>query len=49
MGGRAAILMSFLTAGFSFAGTEVVGLAAGESENPEKDVPKAINSVFGGY
>ncbi|PJI08835.1 MULTISPECIES: amino acid permease [Clostridium] len=46
VGGGAAILMSFLTAGFSFAGTEVVGLAAGESENPEKDVPKAINSVF---
>lgn len=46
VGGGVAILMSFLTAGFSFAGTEVVGLAAGESENPEKDVPKAINSVF---
>lgn len=46
VGGGIAILMSFLTAGFSFAGTEVVGLAAGESENPEKDVPKAINSVF---
>ncbi|KHD34731.1 gamma-aminobutyrate permease [Clostridium acetobutylicum] len=46
VGGGMAILMSFLTAGFSFAGTEVVGLAAGEAENPEKDVPKAINSVF---
>lgn len=46
VGGGMAILMSFLTAGFSFAGTEVVGLAAGESENPEEDVPKAINSVF---
>ena len=46
VGGGIAILTGFLTAGFSFAGTEVVGLAAGESENPEKDVPRAINTVF---
>jgi AAT family amino acid transporter/lysine-specific permease len=46
VGGGLAILTGFLTAGFSFAGTEVVGLAAGESENPEKDVPRAINTVF---
>lgn len=46
VGGGIAILSGFLVAGFSFAGTEVVGLAAGESENPEKDVPKAINTVF---
>ncbi|MCT8975199.1 amino acid permease [Clostridium sp. CX1] len=46
VGGISAILTSFFTAGFSFQGTELVGLAAGESENPEKDVPKAINTVF---
>jgi len=40
------ILMVFLIAGFSFQGTELVGIAAGESEDPEKNVPKAINSVF---
>jgi len=44
--GMSAILLVFLTAGFSFQGTELVGIAAGESENPEKNVPKAINTVF---
>ena len=46
VGGMAAIIIVFFAAGFSFQGTELVGLAAGESENPEKDVPKAINTVF---
>jgi len=45
-GGIIAILSTFLIAGFSFQGTEVVGLTAGESENPDKHIPKAINSVF---
>ncbi len=46
VGGIAAIVNIFMIAGFSFQGTELVGLAAGESENPEVDVPKAINTVF---
>jgi lysine-specific permease len=46
IGGMTAIMIGFFAAGFSFQGTELVGLAAGESENPEKDVPKAINTVF---
>lgn len=46
VGGIFAMVNVFLVAGFSFQGTELVGLAAGESENPEKDVPKAINTVF---
>ena len=46
VGGIFAMLNVFLVAGFSFQGTELVGLAAGESANPEKDVPKAINTVF---
>ena len=36
----------FLVAGFAFQGTELVGVAAGESDNPEKTIPKAINQVF---
>lgn len=40
------ILSTFLTAGFSFQGTELIGVAAGESENPRKNVPKAIKQVF---
>lgn len=40
------LLSTFLTAGFSFQGTELIGVAAGESENPRKNVPKAIKQVF---
>lgn len=40
------ILGVFLVAGFSFQGTELVGITAGESEEPEKTIPKAINQVF---
>ncbi len=36
----------FLIAGFSFQGTELIGVAAGESENPEKSIPQAIKKVF---
>jgi lysine-specific permease len=40
------VLLVFLVAGFSFQGTEGVGLAAAETDNPGKNVPKAIKSVF---
>jgi len=36
----------FLVAGFAFQGTEGVGLAAAETANPSKSVPKAIRTVF---
>ncbi|KZL87267.1 amino acid permease [Colletotrichum incanum] len=36
----------FVTAAFSFAGTELVGLAAAESRNPLKSLPGAIKQVF---
>lgn len=45
-GGFMAILGVFMIAGFSFQGTELVGIAAGECENPQKNVPKAIKTVF---
>ena len=45
-GGGLAIISIFMVAGFSFQGTELVGVAAGETENPEKNVPKAIKTVF---
>ncbi|PTF38703.1 amino acid permease [Staphylococcus chromogenes] len=41
-----AIFGVFLIAGFSFQGTELVGITAGESENPQRAVPKAIKQVF---
>ncbi|KAI0126235.1 amino acid permease/ SLC12A domain-containing protein [Xylariales sp. AK1849] len=36
----------FVTAAFSFSGTELVGLAAAESRNPAKALPGAIKQVF---
>jgi len=45
-GGFMAIFSIAMVAGFSFQGTEIVGIAAGESEDPEKNVPKAIKTVF---
>lgn len=40
------ILGVFLIAGFSFQGTELIGITAGESENPQHSIPKAIRQVF---
>ncbi|GAA5835018.1 hypothetical protein JCM11251_000139 [Rhodosporidiobolus azoricus] len=36
----------FVQAAFSFLGTEIVALTAGEAENPRRNFPKAINRVF---
>ncbi|MGN0947970.1 MAG: amino acid permease [Megasphaera sp.] len=46
VGGATAILGIFMVAGFSFQGTEMIGIAAGESEDPEKNVPRAVHSIF---
>lgn len=45
-GGFMAMLGVFMIAGFSFQGTELVGVAAGESENPARNIPKAIRQIF---
>ncbi|WAH37616.1 amino acid permease [Alicyclobacillus dauci] len=45
-GGALATFGTFLVAGFAFQGTELVGLAAGESDDPGKNVPRAIRQVF---
>lgn len=45
-GGFMAMLGVFMAAGFSFQGTELLGIAAGESDEPEKNVPIAIRQVF---
>jgi L-asparagine permease len=31
---------------FAYAGVELCGIAAGETENPEKIIPKAVNSIM---
>ncbi|GAA6063057.1 hypothetical protein JCM10212_003002 [Sporobolomyces blumeae] len=41
-----AFLTVFVQASYSFLGTEIVALAAGEAENPRRNVPKAIKRVF---
>src|SRR5256885_7394278 len=46
VGGLPAVLLVFLVAGFSFQGTEGVGLAAAETTDPGKCVPIAIRNVF---
>ncbi|WP_139492085.1 amino acid permease [Brevibacillus dissolubilis] len=45
-GGFMAMLGIFMVAGFSFQGTELIGVVAGESKDPRKNVPKAIKQVF---
>ncbi|MFM9280356.1 amino acid permease [Paenibacillus jiagnxiensis] len=45
-GGFFAILGVFMAAGFSFQGTELIGVAAGESENPRQNVPRAVRQIF---
>lgn len=33
-------------AAFSFIGTEIVAIAAGEAKNPRRNLPKAIRRVY---
>jgi amino acid transporter, AAT family len=39
------ILMSFVLVMFSFGGVELIGITAGEAENPKKSIPTAVNNV----
>jgi lysine-specific permease len=36
----------FLAAGFSFQGSELIGITSGEAKDPAKSIPKAVKSVF---
>lgn len=45
-GGWLAVFSAFVVAGFSFQGTELIGIAAGESKNPTETIPKAVKQVF---
>lgn len=45
-GGFAALIGVAMIVGFSFQGTELVGIAAGESEDPARNVPRAVRKVF---
>lgn len=39
-------LFSFVVVVFSFGGTELVGITAGEATNPQKTIPMAINGII---
>lgn len=45
-GGFAAMVGVAMIVGFSFQGTELIGIAAGESKKPEKTIPRAVRQVF---
>lgn len=36
----------FMIAGFSFQGSELIGVTAGEAQDPNKSIPKAIKQTF---
>ena len=44
--GIGAILMTILAVNFAFSGTEVIGVAVGETKNPQEAMPKAINATL---
>ncbi|QLG88988.1 amino acid permease [Chitinibacter bivalviorum] len=46
VGGLPAMIGVMMVAGFSFQGTELIGVAAGEAENPHRAIPRAIRQVF---
>nr|RBQ83628.1 hypothetical protein FVER53263_12243 [Fusarium verticillioides] len=41
-----AFVKVFITATFSYGGSEMVVMASGETENPRRNIPKAIRRVF---
>ena len=46
VGGAQAMIGVALIAGFSFQGTELIGVAAGESADPGRTIPRALRQVF---
>ena len=40
------IFATMLIVNFAFSGTELIGVAAGETKDPAKNVPKAINTAI---
>jgi amino acid permease len=45
-GGYFTLFQLLIVAGFSFQGTELVGVTAGESKDPTRSLPKAIKQIF---
>ncbi|MEK4534379.1 MULTISPECIES: amino acid permease [Peribacillus] len=45
-GGIAIVFVTMMNVIFSYQGSELIGIAAGESENPEENIPRAIRNVI---
>ncbi|MBR8659136.1 amino acid permease [Brevibacillus sp. NL20B1] len=43
--GITGLLLTMITVNFSFQGTELIGIAAGESKEPEKTIPQSIRNT----
>ena len=43
--GVSGMVASFILVLFAFGGTEIVGVASAEAEDPAKSVPKAVNTI----
>ncbi|KAF8906476.1 amino acid permease-domain-containing protein [Gymnopilus junonius] len=46
VGGFGGFARVFVTASFAFGGTESLGITAGETKNPSKNMPRVVNLVF---
>ncbi|KDR75290.1 hypothetical protein GALMADRAFT_69558 [Galerina marginata CBS 339.88] len=46
VGGFGGFARVFVTASFAFGGTESLGITAGETKNPSKNMPRIVNLVF---
>ena len=46
VGRFAGLFATLVNAAFSYGGVEMVAVAAGEAENPRKNIPKAVKRVF---
>ncbi|MGV3265242.1 amino acid permease [Cytobacillus pseudoceanisediminis] len=44
--GIAIVLVTMMNVIFSYQGSELIGIAAGESEEPQKNIPRAIRNVL---
>lgn len=44
--GLVPVFMTMISVNFAFSGTELIGIAAGESENPEKNIPRSISNII---
>ncbi|UOQ91856.1 amino acid permease [Halobacillus shinanisalinarum] len=43
--GFTGVFISMMTVVYAFQGSEIMGVAAGETENPEKSIPRAIRTI----